>query len=104
MKAAIIQQYGHADQLIFSEVKVPEVGAYDVLIEIKAASVNPIDWEIREGYFQKNLTYEFPLILGWDAAGIIKEVGSHVTKFSVGDKVFTSPDLKRKGAYAEYIG
>lgn len=103
MKAAIINQYGHADELIYTDVHEPEVGAHDILIEIKATSVNPLDWKIREGYAQQILTYEFPLILGWDAAGVIKKIGSHVTKFTVGDEVYTSPDVKRNGTYAEYV-
>lgn len=103
MKAVIINQYGHVDELKYMDVAEPEIEGNDVLIEIKATAVNPVDWEIREGYFNQNLTYEFPLILGWDAAGVIKKVGDHVTKFSVGDVVFTSPDLKRNGTYAEYV-
>lgn len=103
MKAAIINQYGHADQLLYTDVDEPDITTNEVLIEIKATSVNPIDWKIREGYFQQNLTYPFPLILGWDAAGVIKKVGRRVTKFAVGDKVFVSPDLKRNGTYAEYV-
>lgn len=103
MKAVIINRYGHADELIYTDVDVPKVGENDVLIEIKATSVNPLDWVIREGYGQPNFTYEFPLILGWDAAGIIKKIGSGVTKFTVGDEVFTCPDVNRNGTYAEYV-
>lgn len=75
----------------------------DLLVEIKATSVNPVDWQIREGYLKKAMPYEFPLILGWDAAGIVRETGSEVRKFMVCDEVFLSPDMMRNGTYAEYV-
>lgn len=103
MKAIVLEQYGSAELLHYKEVNKPEIEANDLLIEIKAASVNPIDWKIREGYLTRAIQYESPVILGWDAAGIVKDIGPGVTKFSIGDEVFTSPDLRRKGTYAEYV-
>nr|WP_240377180.1 NADP-dependent oxidoreductase [Bacillus piscicola] len=103
MRAITMEQYGHADVLHETEVAEPEVGANDILIEIKATSVNPIDWKIREGYLKERIPYTFPLILGWDAAGVVKKIGTAVTRFAVGDEVFSSPDLMRNGTYAEYV-
>src|SRR5699024_7611859 len=68
-----------------------------------ATSVNPVDWQIREGYLQESIPYEFPLILGWDAAGVVKMVGDKVTKFEVGDEVYSSPDITRNVTYAEQV-
>lgn len=103
MKAVTLSQYGNTDQLHYTEVSKPELKENDLLIEIKATSVNPFDWKVREGYLANAIPFHSPAIIGWDAAGIVKEVGPNVTKFIVGDEVFTSPDLKRNGTYAEYV-
>ncbi len=103
MKAVYIRNYGGRDQLMYGDLPKPEVGDNDVLIEVHAASVNPVDWKIREGYLRKFLTYQFPLILGWDVAGVVAAVGAKVTRFRVGDEVFSRPAIERNGSYAEYI-
>lgn len=103
MKAVIIENYGGVDQLKYTEVAKPTLKDNDVLIEIVATSVNPVDWKIREGYLKGMLEYNFPVILGLDAAGKVSEVGKAVTKFKVGDEVFTRPDITRNGTYAEYV-
>lgn len=103
MKAVILEEYGNADVLKVAEIDEPQVKANDILIEVKATSVNPVDWQIRAGYLQEAIPYEFPLILGWDAAGVVKKVGREVTKFAVDDEVFSSPDMMRNGTYAEYV-
>ncbi|UOR12085.1 NADP-dependent oxidoreductase [Halobacillus amylolyticus] len=103
MKAVIIDDYGSAEQLKYTEVDQPELKDNDVLIEVVATSVNPVDWKIREGYLKEMIPYNFPVILGLDAAGIVKEVGQNVTAFKVGDKVFSRPDITRNGTYAEYV-
>ena len=103
MKAVVVNQYGNADVLTYTDTKEPELKPNDLLVELKATSVNPVDWQIREGYLAEAMPYEFPLILGWDAAGIVKKVGADVSKFSVGDEVYSSPDMSRNGTYAEYV-
>ncbi len=103
LKAVIIEKYGGIDELKYTEIDEPNLKDNDVLIEIAATSVNPVDWKIREGYLKGMLDYNFPLTLGLDAAGTIKELGKKVTKFRVGDKVFTRPDITRNGTYAEYV-
>lgn len=103
MKAIIIEQYGDANQLKErTDIPTPEIKDNQVLVEMYATSINPIDWKLREGYLQKGLPFEFPIILGWDAAGIIKQAGKNVTSFQIGDEVFARPDLTPKGTYAEY--
>ncbi|HEX6923063.1 MAG TPA: NADP-dependent oxidoreductase [Bacillales bacterium] len=103
MKAVVIEQYGGANELKMTDMDRPKLKDNDVLIEIAATSINPVDWKIREGYLQGKINYEFPLILGLDAAGVIKEVGKNVKSFQVGDEVFTRPDILRNGTYAEYV-
>ena len=103
MKAAYIEQYGGSNQFKVGELARPTIGADDVLIEVYAASVNPVDWKLREGYLKEMLTYEMPLVIGWDVSGVIKEVGANVTNLQVGDEVFSRPDIARQGTYAEYV-
>ncbi|RXZ02059.1 NADP-dependent oxidoreductase [Fictibacillus sp. S7] len=103
MKAIIINDYGGRDQLVEKNVNTPKPGPKDVLIEVYSTSVNPVDWKIREGYLKDNLQLKFPVVLGWDAAGVVKETGSAVTKFKTGDEVFTRPATERDGTYAELL-
>ncbi len=103
MKAIVIEQYGGKDQLIEKDVPEPEIKQDQVLVELHATSINPIDWKLREGYLKEKLDFDFPIILGWDAAGVIKETGSAVQNFNVGDRVFARPETTRNGTYAEYV-
>ncbi|MDQ0205728.1 NADP-dependent oxidoreductase [Alkalicoccobacillus murimartini] len=102
MKAVVINQYGNKEELKEQEVPNPQPGKDQVIVKLEATSINPIDWKLREGYLKGMFDWEFPIILGWDAAGVISEVGSDVTKWKVGDRVFSRPDTTRKGTYAEY--
>lgn len=103
MQAVVIEQYGGRDQLKAMETPVPELKEDQVLIEVHATSINPIDWKVREGYMKEMLNFEFPITLGWDASGIVSEVGSKVTHFKKGDRVFTRPATTSNGTYTEYI-
>src|SRR6185437_4293406 len=85
------------------EVARPVPGPRDVLIEVHAASVNPIDWKIRKGTQRGAIRPRFPAILGMDASGIVAATGRDVTRFRVGDAVYTSPTHRRPGTYAEYV-
>lgn len=102
MKAIVIEQYGGAEELVEKELQKPVIKDNQVLIEMHATSINPIDWKIREGYMKEMIPFEFPLILGWDAAGVVSEVGKDVTNFKVGDEVFARPDMP-SGTYSEYV-
>lgn len=101
-KAVVINQYGGKEQLTDATVTLPELSAHQVLVKVKATSVNPLDWKLREGYLQQMMPWEFPIILGWDVAGIIEEVGSQVSDWKVGDWVAARPDTTRFGTYAEH--
>lgn len=103
MKAARIHAYGAADQIRIEDAPMPAIGPDDVLIRAVAASVNPVDWKIRRGYLAKMLPYDMPLTLGWDVSGIVEAVGPDVTTFKPGDAVYSRPDIRRNGTYAEYV-
>lgn len=100
--AIVIEEYGHADQLKESNVALPELGEHQVLVKIKATSVNPIDWKLREGYLAQMMPWDFPIILGWDVAGEIVEIGSAVKDWQVGQEIFARPETTRFGTYADY--
>lgn len=103
MKAFIIERYGKADVVKMAEMPVPALGEEDVLVKIHAASINPLDFKIREGAFKLILPYRLPLILGNDMAGTVTQVGAKVTQFKPGDEVYARPDDDRIGTFAEFI-
>ncbi|MCU5487909.1 NADP-dependent oxidoreductase [Bacillus cereus] len=102
MKAMIIDRYGKVPMRM-AEVPTPEINEYEVLAEIHAASINPIDFKIRDGKVKMLLKYEMPLILGNDFAGVITKVGSKVTRFKVGDEIYARPRKNKIDTFAEYI-
>ncbi len=83
--------------LIDISLPLPTPGPRDLLVEVRAVSVNPVDTKVRAGTFTKE-----PKILGWDATGIVREVGSAVTLFQPGDEVFYAGSIARTGSYSEF--
>ncbi|KNC70229.1 hypothetical protein SARC_17245 [Sphaeroforma arctica JP610] len=95
----------------------PTAGAKDLIVEMKGAGINPVDWKIRAGYLKDAWPMELPIITGWDVSGTVVEVGSEVTNFKVGDEVysynrpaFDNPEyaatedlIGRDGCCAEYV-
>jgi NADPH:quinone reductase-like Zn-dependent oxidoreductase len=103
MKAFAIDRYMSKEGMRARETPVPEMGNNDVLVEIHAAGVNPLDAKIRDGEFKLILPYRLPLTLGNDLAGVVVQVGSRVRRFKVGDEVYGRPDKDRIGTFAECI-
>ena len=103
MKAVRIHEYGNRNVLAFEDAPMPSIASNEVLVRVVAASVNPVDWKIREGYLKEMISYPMPLTLGWDVSGVVTAVGADVTRFRVGDAVYSRPDIKRNGTYAEYV-
>ena len=103
MQAVYINNYGNNDQVIVGEVNTPAYGSRDVLEQVKAASINPLDLRVRDGKLKQVLPYKLPLILGNDFAGVVVAVGSDVNKFKVGDEVYARCDTLRIGSFAEYV-
>jgi NADPH2:quinone reductase len=105
MRAITINKFGGIENLALAEVPIPEPGDKEVLIRVKAAGVNPVDCKIREGKLAMRLPHRFPLIPGWDAAGVVTAAGPGVTRFKPGDEVFAycRKPVVQYGAYADYI-
>ncbi len=83
----------------------PKVGPDQVLVKVRAAAVNPVDWKCREGYLDAVLDAVFPVIPGWDVSGVVVQPGAAVTEFAVGDEVigYCREDFLSRGTFAEYI-
>jgi len=104
MRAATVSAYGAAPEI--ADLPDPEPGPGQVLIKVRAAGVNPMDWSVAEGLWQAMMPATFPLILGADVAGVVDAVGEGTTRFSPGDTVFGQlliPPLGSAGTYAEYV-
>ena len=103
MKAFVVERYGPADTVRAGDVPDPQVGKYDVLVRVHAASVNPLDLKTRDGDLKAILPYRAPFVLGNDLAGVVVAVGASVTRFTIGDQVYARPDKNRIGTFAELI-
>ncbi|WP_121627909.1 NADP-dependent oxidoreductase [Poseidonibacter antarcticus] len=105
MKAIILEKAGSVENLVIKEIKEPTIQENEVLIEVKALSINPADVKIRATpEFVSAIYGDEDVILGWDISGIVKSVGSKVTKFKQGDKVFGMVNFPGRGnAYAQFV-
>lgn len=102
MKAFFIERYGKGGGEL-GEMPEPKLGEHDVLVQVHAAGINPLDAKIRDGEFKLLLPQKFPLILGHEFAGVVLRVGSKVQRFQVGDAVFARPSDGQIGSFAERI-
>lgn len=102
MKAFVVTHYG-PDGLVPAEVPTPTIGHHDVLVDIRAASINPLDKLVRDGDFKQLIRYKRPFTLGHDLAGVITAVGRDVHGLEVGDEIYSRPRDLRIGAFAEAI-
>lgn len=103
MKAFTLNKYGKKEKLHLTEIEKPLVKENEVLVEIHSAGVNLLDSLIRNGDFKLFLPYKAPFTLGHDVAGVLTKVGSKVSKFKVGDEVYSRPADYHMGTFAEYI-
>lgn len=101
MRAMGIQEFGGSDRIIALDLPVPEVGDNDLLVEVHAAAVNPVDFKIRQGYIGKERPK--PIVMGYDVSGVVRKMGRNVEGFREGDAVYASPSLIRQGANAEFV-
>jgi NADPH:quinone reductase-like Zn-dependent oxidoreductase len=102
MKAVVIHEYGGPEVLKYEDIPRPEPNDDQLLVQVIAAGVNPVDGMIRSGMFAKEGNRAFPIILGGDVAGVVEKVGSKITKFKAGDPVFAYVSLDNSGGYAQY--
>jgi NADPH2:quinone reductase len=105
MRAIGIYEFGGRDQLQVLDLPEPKVPPDFVKIAIRAAGVNPVDWKLREGRLEPRFPVVFPVVPGWDAAGVVAEVGPTVTEFAPGDEVYgyCRKHFIGEGTYAEYV-
>lgn len=103
MKAYQVTKYSKKEQLQLAQVPEPVVAENEVLVQIHAAGVNLLDSMIKWGEFKLFLPYKTPLTNGHDMAGVITKVGSKVSKYKVGDEVFSRVSDYKIGTFAEYI-
>ena len=106
MRAVVYNEYSKdADTLQVAEVPKPKVGPGSVLIEVKAAGVNPVDWKVMAGYLDPIMDVHFPATPGWDVAGVVAAVGADTPEFKVGDEVmaYARKDVVQGGTFAEYV-
>lgn len=102
MQALVLESYGNNDHVHLRDTPVPVPGPHDLLVRVHAASINPVDFKIRDGKVKTLLKYRLPLIMGNDLSGVVHAVGAEVTKFKPGDAVFARLDKLRIGALAEF--
>jgi len=106
MKAIVLEKFGGVENLIYKDIEKPILKPDEVLIEVKAIGVNPVDVKVRsrQAPLAEDLIRYDPLILGWDVSGVVIEVGSLVKKFGIGDEVFGMVNFVGHGrAYAEFV-
>lgn len=105
MKAIVLNRFGAPENLVLENIPEPIISEQEVLVQVKAISLNPVDFKTRSGKaLASKLEHENPIILGWDIAGIVIETGAGVTNFRVGDPVFGMINFPGHGkAYAEYV-
>jgi NADPH2:quinone reductase len=105
VRAVGIREFGGRDRLEVLDVPEPKIGADVVLIRVRSAGVNPVDWKIREGRLEPAWPHVFPVVPGWDVAGVVERVGPAVTTVAPGAEVFAycRKHFVGEGAYAELV-
>lgn len=103
MQAFKLNRYGKKETLHLTEMPEPVLNENEVLVEVHAASVNLLDSLIRNGNFKPFLPYKMPLILGHDVAGVVTKIGSKVSKFKLGDEIYSRVSDFKIGTFAQFI-
>ncbi len=105
MKAMVLDRFGGPEVLRMAQIERPLAAPGQVVVEVAYASVNPADWKAREGWLARYFDYQFPFVVGFDAAGIVAEVGAGVSHVRPGDRVVTpgNQGLGERGSYAEFV-
>jgi NADPH:quinone reductase-like Zn-dependent oxidoreductase len=103
VRAVWIETYGGADVVRLGNVETPRPGPREILVAVRAASVNPIDWKLRQGLLREVFPLTLPIVLGRDFSGVVAATGGEVADFHVGDEVFGLADVKRGGSHAEFV-
>ncbi|MFF7607641.1 alcohol dehydrogenase catalytic domain-containing protein [Streptomyces parvulus] len=103
MKRIQYHQYGGPEVMRLEDFEPARPGAGEVLVRVRAAAANPMDWGIRSGAMKMVTGRKFPRGLGYDFAGVVEAVGEGVTRLAVGDEVLGGASIKASGAFAEMV-
>jgi NADPH:quinone reductase-like Zn-dependent oxidoreductase len=105
MEAMVLDRFGGPEVLHLATIERPRAAPGGVIVQVAYAGVNPADWKTREGWLSQFFEYQFPFVVGFDAAGVVSEVGEGVTDLKVGDRVVTASNMGRgeRGSYAQYV-
>ena len=105
MQAMVLNRFGGPEVLELATIERPRAAPGNVVIEVAYAGVNPADWKAREGWLSRYFDYQFPFVVGFDAAGVVAELGEGVTDLKVGDRVVTASNqgIGERGSYAQYV-
>ncbi|MFC8193741.1 NADP-dependent oxidoreductase [Cellulomonas sp. NPDC057328] len=105
MRAITYARYGGPDVLELTEQPTPKVGPDSVLVRVRAASVNPVDWKMRAGYLDQVMDVTFPVVPGWDVAGVVERPGLDTPELRAGDEVYgyVRKDWVQGGTFAELV-
>jgi len=104
MKALQIVKYGEIkDSLSINEIEKPSVKPNDVLVEVKAASLNPIDYKMAEGHLKEMLPLKLPITIGFDVSGVVVDKGADVNNFEIGDEIYSRVPQEQMGTVAEFV-
>lgn len=105
MRAASYDRFGGPEVLALTEQPLPKVGPGEVLVRVRSAAVNPVDWKLMSGALDALMESRFPIIPGWDVAGVVEAVGIDVPEYAPGDEVigYVRKDLVQGGTYADYV-
>src|SRR6266542_3519970 len=101
MRAIVVPAFGGPEVLKLQDLPAPTPGEHDLLIEVHACALNPIDFKVRRGALTKGR--ELPIILGFDVSGVVRGLGKSVANFRIGDEVYAAAALVRNGANAELV-
>lgn len=105
MRAIAIERFGGPEELVPMELPDPKVAPDSVLVRVRAAGVNPVDFKLREGRQDARFNHRFPVVLGWDVAGVVEQAGPAVVDLAVGDEVYAYARKTEvaEGTYAELV-
>lgn len=105
MRAVAYDRYGSLDVLTARDLPDPKVGPSELLVEVRTAGVNPVDWKLMSGALDPMMEATFPIVPGWDVAGVVRATGPDTPEFEVGDEVlaYARKDWVHRGTFAELV-
>jgi len=102
MKAMVVHEFGGPEVMKYEDAPRPEPKDDEILVQVMAAAVNPVDSYVRQGMFAKRGMDNRPAIIGYDISGVVEKTGTNAKKFKAGDKVYSYLSVMRGGGYAEF--